>query len=203
MTLFVMIALHQWNNSLTLLDKYYSLILRNKTNLNHIQLYQRFVILRKVLYRVEMNVGSVGLVILFFTALFTSFATIRMFDIIHMPMYLGCPLGLILALYFTIIGMTGAAKFNEDSKQMLRKWRVNASMPVFYGKTRKIALKSLKSLTASGFCFGVGDCCIFVIKRNTKSTYFNMFATNAMNCLVSISIPARMVDPAYQFSSVM
>lgn len=186
--LFAFVGLHQFNTSISLLDKYFfGLICKQKSNTNHLNFYQRFIIIQRVLSEVQTNMGSCALASLFISTLLTSFVTIKMFYIIPMPEYTFCSIGLGFCLYFSALGITGSAKFNEDSKVLLRKWKINSSLPIVYFN-RKLIIRILKSLPPSKLGIGLGEFRFFNFSRCTKITYFEVLATTSINLLLSVSI---------------
>jgi len=196
---FVMIGMNQWNASVSLLDKYYKLVKQQRSNLSYVKLYRRLLIMQQIMHPVQTNMSTAVWILIFLITLFSCFATIRMYHVIPMPLYLLAPMFICLGLYLAALVIPSAAKFHDNSKLVLLRWRSDVATWVS-NKDRKLVLQTLRSLQPLGFCLGISGVNFFTIKRSTKSTYFEVLTTHTINLL--LIVPPRFVDLSYVFSNI-
>jgi len=164
----------------------------------HHSLYCRLQLIISILHGLvspaAIGIMSLGLLV----SITFNFASLRMYGIIPMPMFLFYPVvAAIVPLLAHTLLPEGTMAY-ETTKAITQTWSYtvrHSNSP----KHTKYILKKIKSIRPAGFYAGIGGFNLYLLKNSTKSTYYWIMVEYTLDCL--LSIPQSAVDSAFSKST--
>lgn len=183
-TMYLLIVILQYSNdSIARLSQYYEYVAKSLRNITQpLQLYRQLIVVFKIVEKVQTSMSTCLLSAISAATLLFNFTTIKMYNEIPMPSYLVCPIGMILSLLCTLWTLPMAVAVHEDSKVLLRRWKFHARL----FPNKRMVLRQLKAIQPLGFKLGLFSYNFFILKKSTKSSYFDFISNLTISVLLSM-----------------
>jgi hypothetical protein len=153
-------------------------------------LYACLTIVSNILLEVAGEAMTMIVSYLFFLNLFFTYATLKLFLVIPMPMFLVNPVGMLLSGGIIQWAINPSIQISDKSKDLIIRKRFEMTVPPQLPMHRKYKRMKLRVLKQISFRCGLGQFGFFRIHRVFKVKYFEATIYHTTNMVMTIPTSA-------------